>query len=312
MPDYAPIIVSVYNRFDHLKRCIEALQQNPLANYSDLFILSDAPFCEAHAKGIEEIRTYIGGIEGFKTVTPFFREKNMGAHNSIVQGIRKVLDRYETFIFLEDDIVVSNDFLQYMNEGLSYYKNDKSVFSICGYKQPFPLPDTYHKDIFFYPCNSPWGFACWKDRWLKVNLNYFDRYSEIKRRGEMRKFTSIGFFIKGILQADSRKEINATDLRVYYHMFHNNLCSVFPVVSKTQNWGFDGTGEHCGNKNYEWCKPSLGCGNGAVRFEPFTDYDPDILKSYRLFQEKINGGILAKYLKYTWIHTLYKKIRKYR
>lgn len=312
MPDYAPIIVSVYNRYDHLKRCIEALRQNPLAKESDLFILSDAPFCEAHTEKIEEIRTYSRNIEGFKTVTPFFREKNKGAHNSITEGIRTVLERYDTFIFLEDDIVVSNDFLQYMNEGLAYYQKEETVFSICGYKMPFPLPENYRKDIFFYPCNSPWGFGCWKDRWMKVNLEYFNRYSEIKVRREMRKFTSIGFFIKGILQADSRKEINATDLRVYYHMFRHNLCSVFPVVSKTQNWGFDGTGEHCGNKNYEWCKPPLDTSHDATRFEPFSGYDRQILMNYRRFQEKINGGVIAKYLKYTWIHDCYKKIRKRR
>lgn len=48
------------------------------------------------------------------------------------------------------------------------------------------------------------------------------------------------------------------DLRVYFHMFQWGLCSVFPTVSKTQNWGFDGTGEHCGENNGTWwVKPEL-------------------------------------------------------
>ena len=37
----APIIISVYDRLDHLKKCIKSLQQNELARYSDLFVISD-------------------------------------------------------------------------------------------------------------------------------------------------------------------------------------------------------------------------------------------------------------------------------
>ena len=37
--EYAPIIISVYDRLDHLKKCIKSLQQNELARYSDLFVI---------------------------------------------------------------------------------------------------------------------------------------------------------------------------------------------------------------------------------------------------------------------------------
>lgn len=306
----APIIISVYNRFDHFRRCIESVQNNSLAKDSDLFILSDAPYNKAHQERIEEIRKYVRTIRGFKSVTPVFRETNVGAHISITSGINMVLEQYDCFIFLEDDIVVSNDFLLFMNDGLEYYSKDSSVFSICAYKIGFQLPKGYDKDIFFYPCNSPWGFATWKNRWKKVNLNHYDRYSEVKKNKNMCKFASIGFYIKGILIADSKGEINATDLRVYYYMFLNNMCSIFPSISKAQNWGFDGTGEHCGNRNYDWAKPVLDTRNKPTKFDTFLSYNSEILRNYRLFQERINGGIIAKYIKYTWFHQLYKKLKK--
>ena len=119
----------------------------------------------------------------------------------------------------------------------------------------------------------------------------------------------MNFYIKGILQADSRKEIVAGDLRVYYHMFQNNMYSVFPVVSKTQNWGFDGTGEHCGNKQAWWAKPELDTRNQPTKFIPFNGYNEELLRNHRKFQDKINGGLLAKWLKYTWVHDLWKKIK---
>ncbi|WP_455643223.1 glycosyltransferase family 2 protein [Parabacteroides sp.] len=308
---YAPIIVPVYDRLEHLQRCISSLLLNKEAKMSVLYVVSDSAYKEEHIKRIESVREYARGIKGFKDVKFLFRKDNMGAHNSIVAAVNDVLKNNDTFIFLEDDIIVSSNFLNYMNDGLRFYENNERVFSICGFSLPFRMPPNYCEDIYFYPCSSPWGFACWKNRWLSVNHDYFDRYSELKNdKQKYRLFTSIGFYIKGILQADSRKEIVADDLRVYYHMFQHNMCSVFPVVSKTQNWGFDGTGEHCGNKMAWWVKPELDTSNQSTRFISFNGYNEILLKNLREFQDKINGGVLAKYLKYTRIHDVYKKIKK--
>ncbi|RHU26113.1 glycosyltransferase [Parabacteroides sp. TM07-1AC] len=308
---YAPIIVSVYDRLEHLRRCVESLKANKLAIESILYVVSDAAYKEEHVDKIRKVRDYISSINGFKEVRPVFREKNLGAQKSIGLVLDDVLSTNDSFIFLEDDIVVSNDFLQYLNDGLAYYREQKNIFAICGFKAPFDLPSDYKEDVFFYPCNSPWGFATWKDRWESVNHDYYDRYSELKKdKKKFKEFLSIGFYIKGILQADSRKEIVAGDLRVYYHMFQHNMCSVFPVKSKTQNWGFDGTGEHCGDKNVWWAKPNLGQSDSSVRFISYKGYNDDILKKSRSFQDEINGGFLAKYLKYTWLHDIYKKLKR--
>lgn len=307
---YAPIIISVYDRLDHLRRCIDSLKANELASDSVLYIISDAPYKEEDRNKIEEVRNYISSITGFKEIISVIRENNLGAHKSIHKALENVLLTNDTFIFLEDDIVVSADFLQYMNDGLGYYEEHKNIFSICGFKSPFDLPDYYKNDVFFYPCNSPWGFATWKDRWMSVNHDYYDRYSEMKKDcKQFKAFVSIGFYIKGILQADSRKEIVAGDLRVYYHMFQHNMCSVFPVVSKTQNWGFDGTGEHCGDKEVWWAKPELDTRNQPTKFIPFIGYNIELLKNHKKFMDKIFGGLFAKWLKYTWAHRLYKNVR---
>ena len=308
---YAPIIVPVYDRLEHLQRCISSLLSNKEAKMSVLYIVSDAAYKEEHIKRIESVREYAREIKGFKDIKLLFRKNNMGAHNSIVAAVNEVLKDSDTFIFLEDDIIVSSNFLNYMNEGLRFYENNERIFSVCGFHLPFRVPQNYCEDVYFYSCNSPWGFACWKSRWLSVNHDYFDRYSELKKdRKKYKLFVSIGFYIKGILQADSCRKIIADDLRVYYHMFQHNMCSVFPVVSKTQNWGFDGTGEHCGNKEVWWAKPELDTRNQPTTFIPFNGYNEELLLNHRKFQDKINGVLIAKWLKYTWGHRLWKKIKK--
>lgn len=306
---YSPVVITVYSRLYTFINCIESLKRNSLAQYTDLFVISDAPYVPEHKLIVEEVRNYARLITGFKNVHLIFRDINMGSHLSGYDGICQALKENDTFIFLEDDIVVSDNFLQYMNDGLRFYKDDPRVYSICGFCAPFTIPLNYKNDIWFSPISSPWGYATWKKKWEDVDYSYFDRYNELKRNKELKQFLSVGFYIKGILQADSKGYIEAGDLRAYYHMFKHNMCSVFPVKSKTQNWGFDGSGEHCGKKNVWWAKPELDKYGEYTRFIPFEGYNKPLLNNYRKFQDAINGGIFAKYLKYTWIHELYKKLK---
>ena len=52
---------------------------------------------------------------------------------SIIGGVTEVLDQYGKIIVLEDDLAVSEDFLQYMNDALDYFANDARVWSVSGY-----------------------------------------------------------------------------------------------------------------------------------------------------------------------------------
>jgi hypothetical protein len=309
---FAPIIVTVYTRIDHFKQCIRSLKNNYISLYSEIYIVSDAASQYSDVFSVNTVREYAKTIDGFKEVHLLFWDTNLGSEESFKKSVKKVLERHDYFIYMEDDIVVSNNFLQYLNDGLQFYKNNKRVFSICAFKLPFQLPVHYNKEIYFHPCLSPWGIAIWKDRYEDVNEEQYDRYSELKKNSQLyQRFMSVGFFIKGILIEDSKGKVNAGDVRWYYHMVKNNMYSVFPSISKSQNWGFDGTGLHCDNKKAWWAKPELDIQNKSIVFEPFTAFDEKLLLNCRKFQDKINGGTIAKYLKYTWVHRVYKRMKHF-
>ena len=52
---YAPIVLFVYNRLEHTKKTVAALQSNKLANKSDLFIYSDFAKSESHAFAVANV-----------------------------------------------------------------------------------------------------------------------------------------------------------------------------------------------------------------------------------------------------------------
>src|ERR1700704_1473360 len=96
----APIILFTYNRLDHTKQTIEALQKNKLAGESDLFVFSDGPKDAQTEEHVQILRKYLHTITGFKNVNITEREKNYGLASNIIDGVTKVIDKYGEAIIL--------------------------------------------------------------------------------------------------------------------------------------------------------------------------------------------------------------------
>ena len=72
----SPILLFVYNRPSHTKRCIESLFVNSLAVESELFVYADGAKDDAATNEVEEVRKYIRTLQGFKKVTIIERDEN--------------------------------------------------------------------------------------------------------------------------------------------------------------------------------------------------------------------------------------------
>jgi len=242
----APVVISVYDRLSHLMRCVESLVVYNIAEKTVLHIFSDAPAREEHRSRIEEVRSYINTISGFKEVVPHFRPMNMGAHGSILSAFKEVFESSERLIFLEDDIIVSPHFLRYMNEGLEVYQDDPQMLAICAYRLPFKMPVWYRKDVFLGRRYSPWGVGLWREKFNAVDFAWRDRFKELQTdKILMEKSRAVGGDYIHLVEADSKKDIEAMDVRICHHQIVNNQFCLFPRISLSTNIGFDGSGMHC-------------------------------------------------------------------
>ena len=106
----APIALFVYNRPRHARRTVEALQKNPLAEKSKLFIFSDGPKRIRDRRKVKQVRNYIQTVQGFSDLQIVEHARNLGLAKSILHGVSEVLSNYEKIIVLEDDILVSRYF----------------------------------------------------------------------------------------------------------------------------------------------------------------------------------------------------------
>jgi len=139
MDKLAPIVLFVYNRPEHTRRTVKALQKNKLAIESELIIYSDAHTNISVKEGTDEVRGYIKNIDGFKKVTIIERDKNWGLAASIIDGVTKIINKYGRVIVLEDDLVTSPYFLNFMNNALVFYENEDKVWHISGWNYPIDI-----------------------------------------------------------------------------------------------------------------------------------------------------------------------------
>lgn len=234
----APIVLFGFKRPYELSRTLDALRANYLAPESDLYVFVDAPRNAADEPGVAEVRQLIDQLSGFRTIHRNYAETNIGCADSIIRGISIVLEQHPSAIIVEDDLLTAPNFLDYMNQCLQHYANQRRVYSIAGFTFPFATPPDYPSDAYFVPRHSPWGWATWADRWQSIDWEVSD-YEQFKNDAQRQKaFNSGGSDLSRMLRHQMEGAIDAWDIRFCYSRFRARGLTIYPTISKVQNIGF--------------------------------------------------------------------------
>lgn len=266
----APVLIFCYKRLDTLRQTIAALQKNELSKSTELFIFSDGPKKEADKIIIQGLRTYLKSIGGFKSIVINESATNKGLANSIIDGVTKVLGEYDRVIVMEDDLLTTSNFLNFMNEALENYNNSSDVFSVSGYSFNLKIPRSYSYDVYFTKRSSSWGWATWRDRWEKVDwsMKNFENTNWTFRK--ILDFNKMGSDMYNMLKRQYEGKVDSWAIRFCFHQYFINGLTVFPSISKVQNIGFDRNATHTSGYNgfetildtsnktkYNFCSPAI-------------------------------------------------------
>ena len=243
MTDLAPIVLFTYKRFETLKQTVSFLTANSLAIHSDLIIYSDGAKDPEDEKIIQEIRKFLKTIIGFKSVMIFESTNNQGLAVSIINGVSTVMGKYHKAIVLEDDLITSTNFLDFMNAGLNKYEAQKKVYSISGYAFDFKN-QIINGDAYFLNRSWSWGWATWENRWAETDWEVKD-YVFFKNNYNLKKdFSKLGSDVCGMLKKQMDGEVDSWYIRSTFNQFKVKGLSLYPSVSKIDNNGFDTIATH--------------------------------------------------------------------
>lgn len=247
MPKYPSILIIVYDRFDHFKRCVEALQRCVDAKKYSVFVASDGPRDGCAKQKIKKIRQYCKTVEGFSKFTVFERRKNLGLLSNSITASDYLFEMDERLIVIEDDVVVGKYFLRYVTEGLNKFRENENIVGICS-----QLPVEFHGQFsqpFFWSKRVPYAVGVWKrgERFMDKILNpdpspYFRRLLSSRER-LWRILTSYPYLLKPIILIASGR-FRAPDAERSVVMTEYGLLALYPPYSLVNHMGNDGTGLH--------------------------------------------------------------------
>lgn len=291
--DYAPVVIFAYNRPDHLKMVIESLIANKEAFQSDLIIYSDGFKNIQDQAMVEKVRRYLETVVGFKSISLKYRSTNLGLATSVIRGVTEVIEKYKKVIVLEDDIVVSKNFLSYMNEGLERYSHTLEVASIHGYVYPVTrkLPD-----VFFLRGSDCWGWATWSRAWSIFEEDANKLQKELETSKLESKFDFNGAYpYFNMLKNQAGGRLDSWAIRWYASTFIKGMLTLYPGRSLVKNIGFDGSGSNCGGTNLfdvELDDSFIGIGDPIIQH---SAYAYDSFAEYFLALKTANSSIRGNF-----------------
>ena len=169
MSEFAPILLTGFNRPDFLRQQLEFLCELKCRIYLSLDVakendLENKPLSDDCKKVAFEFSSKVEAIR--------ISETNLGCDLGISTAITWVFKSEESLIIIEDDVVVEESFLRFATFALSKFANNLTIGSIAGSNfvpqaQITKEDEPYRLSAY----TNSWGWATWKNRWSDFLLD---------------------------------------------------------------------------------------------------------------------------------------------
>lgn len=256
--EYAPILIPTLCRANHFIQLVESLKKNSWAKYTELYIAVDYHSNEKYQKGRNEICKYLktDDLSIFKGINIILREKNFGAFGNIDALQNDIADKYDKFISIPDDMIVSPNFIEYMNKCLNKYEDDEQVVAVCGYNWPVEWDVSEGATCFKQNMTcTVWGIGYWSEKYKQARkcvesgemLRKLPEVIKEKKYFNMIDVCKLEYINAACYRWCYGHEwlLNLSDIGLRAYLAVYGKMAIAPVISKCRNYGFDGSGEFC-------------------------------------------------------------------
>jgi len=295
--DFAPVALFAYNRAEHTKRTLQALEKNRLADDTDVYVFSDGPKRPEDAGDVANVRAVVREGWKFRQVRLIERDRNWGLAENVIDGVTKIVNEHGRAIVLEDDLETSPYALTYFNDALRRYADEDRVMEISGYMYPVKDPGGLPESFFFRVANS-WGWATWKRAWKHFNPD-IEQLTKDFSREDVARFSidrTENFWRQVKLFKAGR--IDSWAIRWYLSVFNQNGLVLYPRQSMVQNIGMDGSGTHFSQREdaYSVCL----AGTAVGHFPSDIEENREAYEAIRHFYAHRKGSLFRRLVRYAF------------
>ncbi len=241
MDTCAPIAVFAYNRPGHLATTLRSLSQCPEWSRSRVILYSDGPRGRRDEAAVAEVRAIAKSLDHAHTEI-VERPSNLGLAQSVIRGVSEVCERFGRVIVVEDDLLVSANFLGYLNQALDSYAQRHDVYQVSAHM--FDVPEFAKRtSTLLLPMTTTWGWATWQRAWrdFRANARGWERLTS--DRAYKRRFNLGNHYdYYSMLRRQMSGKGDSWGVCWYWAVFAADGLSCFPPRTLVLNSGMDGSG----------------------------------------------------------------------
>ena len=241
-----PTLVVGFNRPELL---IESLNALRVAGAIQLFVFIDGPRSSVPSdiEKVQHCRQIVDNVDWAETTTRF-EAQNLGCG----KGVSTAIDWFFSFVgnefgaIVEDDILVSSGFFEYMSKNLNRFATNKSIFGIAA-ANAVPLPvllPACELRLSRFP--SVWGWGTWRDRWVDYEFGiqgWKSSWPLNRRIATLRNPLHVAYWTRVLNKVESGK-LDTWDFQLALAMQKDERYFVVPRNSLVRNIGFGPEASH--------------------------------------------------------------------
>jgi hypothetical protein len=281
--DLKPALIITYSRPDNCLNLIDALHKQgckrvyiAIDNGKNDEILR----CQSSFKYLED--KYVSKFEKFEV---WRRTDNLGVAASVITALDWFFKYEDCGLILEDDLIISEDLLKFISNGLDNLKLEKRIFSISGSNFFSHLCSKNFLSSYFIG----WGWGTWRDRWQRARVSYSEEMDHPSfSLNEYLNFWNIGAYRCQIGIVDT------WDIQLTKFVRENDLLNVISSHNLVSNVGFD---KYSSNTKLEKFPMSMPISNKSLDLDSLVgleiNYKFDRLLESKVFDIKFRHKFLA-------------------
>ncbi len=245
-----PILILGWRRPNHLKLLIEVLRS---VKPDQIYLVIDGPRegieFEEERKLIEETKKIASNEVNWNCkLKTLFRDKNLGCAIGVSNGIDWFFDYVDYGIILEDDVIPTIEFFEFMRKQLLKHLSSSNIFMINSTTDDELLSKLKYNIIYKSKFSKVWGWATYKDKWEKYklywsNIEYLNFLieRELICKKDIEMWKEIAKWV--VYDFDS---LNTWDYQWQFTIWQNNGLCISPNKWLIKNIGFgpEGLGVH--------------------------------------------------------------------
>jgi hypothetical protein len=288
----APIAFFAFRRPWTTLQALYSLSRCPEAAGSELHVFSDGPRTDADREAVALVREVVRSHRWCSRVEVHESPQNLGLARSVIHGIGSLCRTHGRVIVLEDDLLVSNGFLHYMNGALDLYRDEAVVMQISGHSFPAFAPESR---AVLLPAVTSWGWATWQRAWSQFE-EVPEGWEELRSDHRLRRSFDLdgAYPYSRLLEATVAGKIDTWDIFWWWTVHRRGGLGLFPLRTLVRNIGFGEDATHTrGSLLLE--APHWRTDASIDEFPALPKIDEEIFRRWKEYL-RVQGGSLPRRL----------------